>query len=195
MAGLALEPVTEPLGQEPVWGEEKTLCGKRACSLTALGQLRDPGRQPLPLPTEGTDPEVEGRVAPHPPRPECRTASQVLKCLCGTSSSSERSSHMFKVTQLPGHQGAKCFSRWVVAPSPALTLLPVGLRVSIFSSSLLSSWPPTLSSLPCHPALSHSPPAQHLSLLASCLPSPLFSASPPPPRSLEVSSPVSTGPS
>lgn len=184
----------KPLGPETVWGEEKTLRRKKACSLAALGQLRDPSRQPLPLPTEGTDPEVEGRVDPRPPRPECRTASQAPKCLWGTSSGSERSSHMFKVTQRPGHRGAKCFPRWVVAYSPALTILPADLCISIFSSSLFSPILPPRPPLPCPPCPSFVLRLPCICLLASlpCLPTFLCLLHPHP--SLTVS-PVSTGPS
>lgn len=44
---------------------------------------------------------------------------------------------MFKVTQLPGHQGAKCSSRWVVAYSLVLTILLAGLCISIFQVPVL----------------------------------------------------------
>lgn len=48
---------------------------------------------------------------------------------------------MPKVTQLPGHQGAKCSSRWALAYSPVLSILPTGLCTSIFSSAVFSPCP------------------------------------------------------
>lgn len=54
----------KPRGPEPVWGDENTL-QRKVCSLAALGQLRDPSQQLLPLPTAETDPKVKGKVASH----------------------------------------------------------------------------------------------------------------------------------
>lgn len=57
-------------------------------------------------------------------------------------------SHTLKVTQLPGHLDAKCPSRWVLAYSPALSMLPTGLCISIFSSAMFPPFPLPRPSLP-----------------------------------------------
>lgn len=87
---------------------------------------------------------------------------------------------MLKVTQLPDPCRPVLF-QMVVDHSPVLSILPAGLSVSIFSSSLFSPFLPpclSLSLFVCPlPVLSCSTSA---SLLASLLHSPTFCAHPPP---------------
>lgn len=77
---------------------------------------------------------------------------------------------MLKVTQLSGHRGAKCSSRWAATSSPVPSVLPTGLCIRIFSSPLFPSFPPPRPS-PCLSALPLSgfPPAPSSASLSAPL--------------------------
>lgn len=68
------------LGQS-LEGMRTHFAGETSVPPGPLSHLRDPSQQLLPLPSGGTDPKVEGRVASHQCRPVYRIASQVLICI------------------------------------------------------------------------------------------------------------------
>lgn len=115
--------------------------------------------------------------------PACRVASQALTCTRGISRGSERLSPRLKVTQLPGHQGAKCSSRWAVACSPVLSILlavcvsasfqfPLSSYLTLLHPSLLSLSGVLPVPLTCFPVASAS-----LSHFLFLPPAPVFSLS------------------